>query len=223
MPDLSLTHIHQAPREGGGEDRPPLLILCHGVGSNEQDLFTLAGQLDPSFVVLSARAPHTRFPGSYAWFEVTVVDGEFVIHRAMWEQSLELLVRFIGEATAAYEADPRRVYLAGFSQGAIMSLCVMLTEPQLLAGVVAMSGRLLPEVRPMARPAAELTGFPVMVTHGTHDPVIAVRYAEETREYLSQLPVELDFRLYPMGHEISGASLRDIDAWLRERLERPAR
>ena len=218
MADLSLTHLHLAPRRAS-DGKPPLLILLHGVGSNEQDLFSLAGEIDPRFEVISARAPHTRFPGSYMWFEISISGGEFVIQREMWEQSLGLLVRFIGEAVEAYRADPARVYLAGFSQGAIMSLCVMLTRPEILAGVVAMSGRLLPEVRPLARPPDDLRGFPVIVLHGTNDPVIPVRHAEEIREYLSQLPVDLTFKLYPMGHEISGTSLRDVDAWLRARLE----
>ena len=218
MPELPLTHLHQAPREGS-PGRPPLLVLLHGVGSNEQDLFSLAGELDPRFSVVSVRAPHTRFPGSYAWFEVQVAGGEFVIEAPMWAASMELLQRFLVEAPRAFGTDPGRIYLAGFSQGAIMSLCLMLTRPELLAGVVAMSGRLLPEVRPLARPAEDLRGFPVLVVHGTHDPVIAVRYATEIREYLAQLPVDLAFETYPMGHEISGLSLQTVDAWLRARLD----
>ena len=217
MAELSLTHLYQAPREAAA-GRPPLLLLLHGVGSNEQDLFSLGAELDPRFAIVSARAPYTRAPGSHAWFEVQVVGGEFVIEREMWEHSLALLTRFIVEAAEAYAADPARVYLTGFSQGAIMSLCVMLTRPELLAGVVAMSGRLLPEVRPLTRPAEDLRDFPVLVVHGTTDAVIPVRYGQEIQAYLAGLPVALEFELFPMGHQVSGLSLRAVDTWLRAHL-----
>jgi len=223
MIELPLTHLYLAPRQAP-VDKPPLLILLHGVGSNERDLFGLAGELDERFAVVSPRAPHERFPGSYAWFEVQVrAGGTFVIEEAMWRRSLELLIQFIGQAVETYGADPARVYLAGFSQGAIMSLCTMLTRPELLAGVVAMSGRLLPEVRPMARPAADLAGFPVIVVHGVNDPVIPVRYGQEIRDYLEQLPVELTYQEFPMAHEVSGQSLRLVSEWLTTRLDREPR
>lgn len=219
MPDLLLTHRYQAPRRPSA-GKPPLLILLHGIGSNERDLFGLANELDERFAVVSARAPHTRFEGSYAWFEVQVGGGgQFVIDEIMWRQSLSALVEFIGEAVEAYEADPARVYLTGFSQGAIMSLCVMLTRPELVAGIVAMSGRLLPEVRPMARPGAELDGFPVLVVHGINDPVIPVRSGREIREFLEALPVELTYQEFPMAHEVSGASLRLASEWLTTHLD----
>jgi phospholipase/carboxylesterase len=222
MADLLLTHIYRPPLEPT-DGPPPLLVLLHGVGSNEADLFGMASELDPRFAVVSARAPHTRFEGSYAWFEVQVAGGEFVIETAMETRSRDLLTRFIPEATETYGADPGRVYLTGFSQGAIMSLGIMLTRPELLAGVVAMSGRLLPELRPIAGPAEDLAGFPVMVVHGSHDAVIPARYADEVRAYLEQLPVDLTFEVFPMGHEVSGLSLRAVDGWLRAQLEAPAR
>ena len=220
MTELPLTHLYQAPRRPRG-DKPPLLILLHGVGSNERDLFGLAGEMDERFAVVSARAPHERFPGSYAWFEVQVRAGSnFVIDEAMWRESLKLVTEFISQAVEAYGADPTRVYLAGFSQGAIMSLCIMLTRPRVLAGVVAMSGRLLPEVVPMASPSSELAGFPLLVVHGVNDPVIPIRYGQEIREFLEQLPVELTYQEFPMAHEVSGQSLRLASAWLTARLDR---
>ena len=220
MPDPALTHLHLPPRRETG-DKPPLLVLLHGVGSNEQDLFSLAGELDPRFAVVSARAPFTRFPGSYAWFDVEMLPGgEFRIDPGMWEESRGQLEAFITEAVAHYDADPGRVHLVGFSQGAIMSLSIMLTNPSLVAGVAAMSGRLLPEVRPLVRPGAELAGFPVLVVHGTEDAVIPVRYGREVNEFLQTLPVELAYQEFPMGHQVSAASLELVSTWLTAHLDR---
>ena len=218
MADLQLTHLYRAPL-GPNPGKPPLLVLLHGVGSNERDLFSLAGELDPRYAVVSVRAPHQRFPGSYAWFEVQMGGGTFVIDPEMEEHSRGLLTAFLPEAAEVYGADLARIHLAGFSQGAIMSMGIMLTRPDLVAAVVAMSGRILPEVLPLARPVEELAGFPILVVHGTHDAVIPVSYGRDAREILSKLPVDLTYEEFPMGHEVSGASLRVVADWLTARLD----
>src|SRR5262245_8473785 len=142
---LSLVHLVRRPERAGAS--PPLLILLHGIGSNEEDLMGLEPYLDERFVVVSARAPHPYGWGGYAWFEIEWLPNVIVIDRAQAEQSRDLIVRFIGEAAAAYGADPARVYLMGFSQGAMMSGWVALTHPELVAGAALMSGRVPEELR----------------------------------------------------------------------------
>src|SRR4051794_33373186 len=116
---LSLTHLVSRPQQAGA-GAPPLLILLHGVGSNEHDLFGLAPYLDPRFLIVSARAPYVMMPGMYAWFEIGWVGTEIVVDPQQAEASRKLIGEFVQEAAAAYGADPGRVYLLGFSQGAIM-------------------------------------------------------------------------------------------------------
>src|SRR5689334_2129116 len=103
---LSLTHLVQRP--GAGSDAPPLLILLHGYGSNEQDLFGLAPYLDPRFLILSLRAPYELMPGGYAWFEIGWTANGIVIDGQQAEASRKLLADTIPEAVAAYRADPAR-------------------------------------------------------------------------------------------------------------------
>jgi len=107
----------------------------------------------------------------------------------------------------------------GFSHGAIMSVSVMLTNPGILAGVVAMSGRILPEIQPIMVPEKELQDFPVFVVHGTRDQVIPIQNGRASNELLSDLPVNLVYKEYDMGHEISNDSLGDILAWLGKLLD----
>src|SRR5258707_1243339 len=106
---LSLTHLFQQPRQSS-DGPPPLLILLHGLGSNEHDLVGLAPYLDPRFQIVSARAPYTLTPGSYAWFELGWTATGITIDPRQAEQSRVLLVGFIAEALAAYGGDPARVY-----------------------------------------------------------------------------------------------------------------
>jgi phospholipase/carboxylesterase len=214
---LSLHHLLRPPISDVPE--PPLLLLLHGIGSNEHDLFALATYLDQRFLILSARAPITLMPGSYAWFHADLTAGTPHINPVEAESSRRAILEFIDEAVDAYTADRNRVYLMGFSQGAIMSMSVMLTRPEALAGVIAMSGRILPEVRPLTVAHEKLTGFPVMVVHGVYDEVLTISYGRASREYLSTLPVNLTYREYPMGHQISEESLGDARAWLSQRLD----
>jgi phospholipase/carboxylesterase len=218
--DLNLTHLVRQPARETA--RPPLLILLHGVGSNERDLFELAPLLDERLLILSARGPLERGQGGYAWFEVTFTPGGPTINPAQAETSRQALIGFIDEAVAAYSADPARVYLMGFSQGAIMSASVALTAPELVAGAVLMSGRILPEIRPALAEPARLAGLPILLVHGTADAVLPIQHGRASRALLESLPVDLDYREYPQGHEVSQRSLADIAAWLRQRLDDPS-
>jgi phospholipase/carboxylesterase len=216
---LSLTHLLQQPRQPAAGP-PPLLLVLHGYGSNEHDLIGLAPYLDPRFQIVSPRAPHTLMPGGYAWFELGWTATDIIINHAQAEQSRALLLEFIAEALAAYGGDPARVYLLGFSQGAIMSAGIALSEPELIAGAVLMSGRVPAEIRPLIAPAERLAGKPFLVVHGTGDSVLPIHNGRASRALLSQLPVDLTYKEYSMAHEVSAQSLADVTAWLTKHLDR---
>ena len=218
MNTLPLVHLVRQPLTVAGA--PPLLLLLHGVGSNEHDLFELAPFLDKRFLIISVRAPNTLGSGSYAWFEVNFTPQGPVINPEQAEASRETLITFIKEAITTYGADPKRVYLMGFSQGAIMSASVALTRPELVAGAALMSGRILPEIQPLIASHEELSGFPFLVVHGIADMVLPISYGRASRTLLASLPVDLTYHEYPMGHEVSQASLRDVTAWLSEQLDK---
>lgn len=219
---LSLAHLSRPPR-AATTGKPPLLLLLHGVGSNERDLFGFAGLLDPRFRVVSLRAPLVRGPESFAWFDVRFLPEGFAINAEHLRASRDHIARVIGEAVAAYDTDAERVYLAGFSQGAIMSLATALTRPELVAGIAPLSGRIPPEVRPEIAPAERLAGLPVLLLHGREDAVIPIRYAHEARQLLEGLPIALDYREYDTGHTIGPEAFRDLLAWLGARLDGPRR
>jgi phospholipase/carboxylesterase len=214
---LPLAHLVRQPSRGAGA--PPLLILLHGIGSNEEDLMALEPYLDERFLIVSARAPHAYGWGGYAWFEIEWLPNGIAIDRDQAASSRELIIRFIGEAAAAYGADPARVYLLGFSQGAMMSGWVALARPELVAGTVLMSGRIPDEVRDQIAAPERLAGKPFLVVHGALDPVLPIQNGRASRDILQRLPVDLTYREYPIGHEVSPQSLADVVAWLSEHLD----
>lgn len=198
---------------------PPLLLLLHGVGSNEEDLFSLAPYLDRRFLVVSARAPVALEYGGYGWFRIEFTPRGMAADVEQGKKSLEMLPGFIDGLVETYGADARRVYLAGFSQGAMMSLALLLTRPEKVAGVVSMSGRLPVQVMELESDREALRGKPVLITHGLYDTVLPVEQGRAARDYLEALPVELTYREYPMAHEVSMESLKDVKGWLAEALE----
>ena len=218
MKTLSLVHLVRQPIVKA--EAPPLLLLLHGVGSNEDDLFGLAPYLDERFLIISVRAPNTLGPGSYAWFDVDFTPQGPVIDPAQAEASREALIDFIGEAITAYSVDPNQVYMMGFSQGAIMSASVALTRPDLVAGVALMSGRILPEIQSLMAAPEKLEGLPILVVHGIVDTVLPINHGRASRQLLASLPVELTYHEYPMGHEVSQESLADVSSWLSAQLDK---
>jgi len=215
---LALKHLVREPADEG-RTPPPLLLLLHGVGSNEEDLFALAPYQDERFLVVSARAPVALDYGGYGWFRIDFTPRGMVADLEQAQQSLRLLPGFVDELVEAYGADGRRVYLMGFSQGAMMSLALTLTRPEKVAGLVAMSGRLLRQVMELEPDRDALTGKPILVTHGLYDPVLPVENGRAVRDHLAGLPVDLTYREYPMQHEVSAESLRDVVGWLTKRLD----
>jgi phospholipase/carboxylesterase len=220
MKQLSLTHLVRQPLEPS-TGRPPLLVLLHGVGSSEHDLFGLANELDRRFLIVSARAPYVLGPGSFGWYHTQFTAKGPVISPDEAESSRVLLLKFVEELILAYQVDPQRVYLMGFSQGCIMSLSASLTRPRLFAGVAGMSGRLLPQVIPQLAPVGELRGLPLIIVHGTDDQVLPIAYGRDIRDQLAKLPVDLDYREYPMPHTVSRESLDDVAGWLTRQLDSP--
>lgn len=214
---LSLTHLIRPPVQPSA-GAPPAIVLLHGVRSNEHDLMDLAPYLDERFFVLSVRAPLTLGPGAFGWYQVQFTPQGLLHDPAEAERGRQAVLRFLEEAIAAYGLDPKRATLMGFSQGAITSLGVALTHPERLSGVVAMSGRLLPEIVPQIAPPERLEGLPFFVAHGVADTVLPIHFGREIHDRLSELSVALTYREYPMAHEVSSESLDDIAAWLSQRL-----
>lgn len=200
-----------------------MLVLFHGIGSNELSMASLAASFDPRFLVISARSPIQVGPFSYAWFHATFtadgpkIDGEEAADG--WRRA----TAFVSEAASAYGADSDKIFVGGFSQGGIVSLAALLTAPEVFAGAVCMSGRLLPEVLPFSVSDERLLGKPVLVVHGTADETLPVTYARQARAALQRKPVALEYREFPMGHTTSPESIQFVADWLRELLDHGSR
>jgi phospholipase/carboxylesterase len=214
MPHLTRPAINPTPNT-----KPPLLILLHGYGSNEADLFSFASLLNERFVVLSPRAPRALPQGGFAWFDLGFrPDGSLTHSSAQVLATHQHLIAFIQKAIATYDADPQRVYLLGFSQGAMMSAMVALTHPTLIAGAVMISGLIPDEVKSLIAPSEQLKTLRVFVGHGTQDEVVPIAQGRAAHTLLNSLGITHEYHEYPIGHHFSDEALDDMLGWLDAQL-----
>lgn len=214
-----LTYRYKKPNKISTEtQKPPVLVLLHGLGADENDLFSLSNYLDERFFIISVRAPFTLPYGGFAWFELIIEPGAISANVKQFEESRRMFLEFVDEIIAEHDLDAEKIYLCGFSQGAMISLSAFLQAPEKFAGVAALSGRAMPEMLPANNDFEKLKDFPVLVQHGIYDPLLPIENGRATKEILSGLSVKLEYKEYPMAHEISQESLNDLADWLENRL-----
>ena len=210
---LSFLRREAAP----GSVNPWLLVLMHGVGSNEQDLFGLAPSVPANFHVVSLRAPNVVGPGSYAWFQFGITpQGQRVINKAQEAASRQLIAETVSALSQQLGVRPERVVIGGFSQGGIMALSLLLTQPQLVQGAMVLHSRLLDEVLPLMAAPAQLRGKQLWVSGGTWDQVLPLAHSHAIRAQVQQLPITLRYAEFANAHEISPDELAQAMQWLQQ-------
>lgn len=215
--DLPLSYLEQTH---GDARNQPLVIFLHGFGSNEQDLFGIKDALPPTWTYLSVRAPLPVDPNGYRWFTKTPGEDEYNGETADLQRSARLIEDFVTQATAKYHTQSQRVFLVGFSQGAIMSYEVGLRKPALVRGIATLSGSVLPVLKAELKADASREKLAIFIGHGTLDQALPYVSATRAKEVLEGLGLKPEFHGYPgMPHTISEAEVQDLKAWLEKSLK----
>jgi len=199
---------------------PPMLVLLHGVGGSEAGMLAAARELDPRFVRVAVRGPLDFGPGAYGFFHVDFTPAGPVHNATEAEASRRALADWLPAAAREQGADPKRVYVLGFSQGAIMAMSLLLTRPDLVAGAVAWSGRILAEASPGPEASAALGQRDALVIHGQYDRTLPVHHGQASRRRLEQLALRsVGYHELPMGHEVDPQVLALTNAWLAHQFD----
>jgi len=218
MAKFSLEYLIRHPKTT--QSKPPLLIMLHGYGSNEQDLFSFAEELPDELLIISARAPLSLGFGSNAWysihFEANTSDKFSDIPEA--KSALKLIDSFINEIMLTYEIDSQNVFLLGFSQGTILSIAYALNHPDKIQHVVALSGYVNQELiqKPLEKESCQ--GLDFFVSHGSVDQVIPVEWARKTVPFFEKMRIEHEYHEYPVGHGVAPQNFYDLHAWVKKRV-----
>ena len=218
---ISTTLIHKIrPPASSGPEKPPVLVLLHGRGTNEDDLLGLVDYLDPRFFIISVRAPYRFLEGigGHTWYDLRD-NGSPDLQQ--FDDSYRKLIQFLTDIKTGYPVDGDRLFLLGFSMGSVMSFAAALTVPGLVRGVVAHSGY-IPENTNLSFTMEQLQGLSLFVAHGIHDPVIPIEYGRRANKLLEQTSADVTYKEYPIPHTISEQSLSDLSEWLQKKLAVPA-
>jgi len=212
---MSLHYIVRNPKTT--QENPPLLILLHGYGSNEQDLFSFAEELPDEFLIVSAQAPHSMGFGGYAWYAINFddVNGKFSdLDQA--RESIDKIASFIDEIQAKYNTNPEKTFLLGFSQGAILSYGLSFLYPNKVPFIVALSGYINMDLLPKEISKDIKTEY--YASHGSVDQVLPVAWARNSKPFLENLNIDCVYEEYPVGHGVAPQNFYSFKSWIEKRL-----
>ncbi|NTW52584.1 MAG: phospholipase [Chlorobiaceae bacterium] len=202
----------------GRDEQSPLLVLLHGFGSNEEDLIGLAPALDSRLRIISVRAPLKLGEEMYGWFPIEFTPYGITVDHDSAGRALGQLMAFLREIISSYRPQGGKVFLMGFSQGAVMNYLTAFNAPELLHGVIALSGR-MPDSRPEeCEMPLGLESLPFLVVHGLYDDVLPIANGRDAGQWLKENLSDVTYREYPMAHQINDDALNLVASWLRERI-----
>ncbi len=199
---MSLLFVHAAAQLQTEEN--PTLVMLHGRGADEHDLFGLKAYFDPRLNIYSLRAPNKFGPGGYAWFDLYddgTVDAESFL------QSRTAILDFLKSIQT------QQLFLLGFSMGAIMTYSIALTRPDLCKGILSLSG-FAPMQLEHEYKLNELQNLHIFIAHGVSDPIIPISSARKTKELLATSNAKITYNEYQMAHQINDECLVDMKVWL---------
>ena len=217
MEELSLKYIVREPNSK--TENTSLLILVHGYGSNEEDLFSFATELPEDLIIVSLRAPQSLGFGSNAWYTInfTANEGKFSdIPEAI--KARELIASFIDEIQEKYQVLPEKTFLLGFSQGTILSYAVALNYPEKVQKIIALSGYVNSELLPSNIDSLDYSKLDFFISHGSVDQVIPPEWAKKAPLFLNNLNIKNSYKEYAVGHGVAPQNFYDFKGWIEARM-----
>ena len=197
------------------------VIWLHGLGADGHDFepvvpeLRLPPRLRVRFVFPHAPVrPVTINMGMpmRAWYDILQMGGGQEDEAGL--RASQALLQALIEREKRRGVDPRRIVLAGFSQGGAIMLQTGLRYAERLAGILALSTYLPLAGKLAAERSAANRDLPVFMAHGTHDPMIGIPRARESRAALEILGYPVQWQEYAMAHSVCGEEIADIAAWL---------
>ena len=211
----ALEHVVRPPR--GEPDGA--LVLFHGRGVDEQDLYPLLDELDPEqrLLGITPRGPLSLPPGGRHWYIIQRVGYP---EPRTFADSLARIGELLDGIGETYGVPVERTVLGGFSQGTVMSYAAGLGRGRPRpAGIMALSG-FIPTVDGFEIDVGSRVGLPVAIAHGTLDPIISIDFARAARHQLVEGGAEVLYRESPVPHTIDPRVMPELRTWLEDAIAR---
>ncbi len=212
---LLLEHNYR-PAKNASEN-PPAIIMLHGFGSDENDLFSFANELPEKYAIISLKAPIRLEPYGNAWYNIYFDNSQGKFSDD--EQAIasrELVSKCIDEVIEKYKVDKNNITLLGFSQGTILSFAVALSYPEKVKNVIGLSGYINEEILKDGFKKNDFSNLKVYTSHGSVDQVIPVQWARKTEPFLKNLNIDCTYSEFPVGHGVAPQNFYELKNWLEK-------
>ena len=200
------------------------VVLLHGLGADGWDFVPIVGELrlpmPVRFIFPHAPERPVTVNAGYvmrAWYDIRSFTPEGRADAVGLAESVQRVNRYL-EVEAERGISTERTVLAGFSQGGAVALSAGLRFPRQLAGLLALSAYLPFPARLGAERSSANAGVPILMCHGRMDPIVEIGMGLEARAALEAQGYPVEWREYPMEHEVCAAELEAIGRWLTQRL-----
>lgn len=212
MNKLPFFHIH---RKSNLENVPsPLLLMVHGYGSNEQDLFSFSRAIPEKFTIISIRGDIEIQYNGYAWYNISLdYNGNKSYDTDKAIESRNNIFKTIEICKNKYNIDPNNITLLGFSQGSMLVNAVALTFPEKIRNVVSLSGAFDPNIINLSS-SDSLKKLSFYVSHGLNDEILPFNLSKESLNILKENNIDYTFEEYPIGHGVSPENFKSMLKWL---------
>ena len=206
-------------REAKGTEKPVLLVLLHGFGSNEDDLYALERFFPENYIIVTPQAPVTIGKGRYQWYALERTDkNKTEGNQNDLTASMELMQQLVEQLQETYEVSAERTFITGFSQGAIMSYHLGLIHPELMKGIGAWSGTIYDSLKERMK-KKKAGNLQLFIAHGDQDIVIPYTEAEQSASWLEKKGYKPEFHGYKgMAHSVSAEELNDFLTFIEKNL-----
>lgn len=210
MLNKEIFHIVQ---KSNREDKSPLIVLLHGYGSNEKDLFSFKEFLPNDATIVSFRAPLELFQNMYAWYQIYFENNVKSFDEKSAFSSKNLIIDKIKKISKDYNCDDERITLIGFSQGAILGFSVALMNNNLIKNLVALSGYVEEKIIDFSS-----MSFPnIYISHGINDDVIPHLDSKKTLQLLNKNKINYDYYEFNQGHGVNMDNLNSFLKWIKDK------
>ena len=190
----------------------PVLFLMHGYGNNEKQFNRLIEELNNKYLIVSMRAPFNFMVIKNRWYEYSISDGDTLSNQTQIDLSTKRIIKTIEYIKEEYNIDEKKIFIGGFSQGAIMSYKLALLYPNKFGGIIIHSARL-----PVEYSVKELSLYKnlnILIIHGSEDSGLSTKWAYQGKALFEKLGANTDYYEAKIGHKMNKETYRKIKQWL---------
>ena len=190
----------------------PVLFLMHGYGNNEKQFNELIEELNNKYLIVSMRAPFKFMVIKNRWYEYSISDGDTLSNQAQIDVSTNRIIKTIEHIKEEYNIDEKKIFIGGFSQGAIISYKLALLYPSKFEGIIIHSARL--PVEYSVKEPSLYKNLNILIIHGSEDSGLSTQWAYQGKALFEKLGANTDYYEAKIGHEMNEITYSKIKHWL---------